>query len=321
MKKLKITFSDLLWPMYVKIDGELKSIKRIELKSDATTILIHTITDVGLEEEYKCFSDFSKYYHLRCLLSADIHIISANICGNKEHIIQMTLILLRIDDQLQCIVGLTYITGTKNFMVTTQSTNNDQIRTSICSPESTHYPFVEALLKNPPPNHIKIQKGKFWRLFATDIFLPGDLECGNAEPTNWKHQLEISISQSHTNTTLNIVKFNCKWTSVNLGEFKTTNIFWLPDGSPLQVRIDPGETLPTVVVIPIPARTAEFTNLFVTLTIADRKLATPILDSTENRRLVDLLAYMKANLGTYTGVLLINLLHETCNLYELEFKR
>ena len=72
----------------------------------------------------------------------------------------MTLILLRIDNQLQCIMGLTFITGIKDFMVTTQSTNNDQITTFICSPESTHYPFIEAILKNPPPNHIKSQNGK-----------------------------------------------------------------------------------------------------------------------------------------------------------------
>ena len=86
------------------------------------------------------------------------------------------------------------------------------------------------------------------------------------------------------------------------------------------MRIDPVENLPTVVVIPIPAGTAEIANLFVTLTIAGRNLATPILDTSENRRLVDLLAYMKANLGTYTGVSLTKLLHETCNLYDLEFK-
>ena len=71
--------------MYVKIDGELKSIKRIELKSDSTTILIHTITEEGLEEEYKCYFDSPNYYHLRCLLSADIYIISDIVCGNKEH--------------------------------------------------------------------------------------------------------------------------------------------------------------------------------------------------------------------------------------------
>ena len=67
--------------------------------------------------------------------------------------------LLRIDNQLQCVVGLTYITGTKDFMVTTQSTNNGQKKTFIGSPESTQYPFIEAILKNPHPNHIKSQKG------------------------------------------------------------------------------------------------------------------------------------------------------------------
>ena len=72
----------------------------------------------------------------------------------------MTLKLLRIDNQLQCIVGLTFTTGTKDFMVTTQSTNNNQVTTFICSPSLAHYPFNEAMLKNPPPNHIKIQNGK-----------------------------------------------------------------------------------------------------------------------------------------------------------------
>ena len=133
------------------------------------------------------------------------------------------------------------------------------------------------------------------------------------------HQLEISISQSHTNTPLNRVNLNCKWTSIILGECKITNIFWLPDGSALQVRMDPVENLPTVLVIPIPARTAEFANLFVTLSIASRNLATLTSDTTENKRLVDLLTYTKANLRTYTGVSLINLLHGTCNFYDLEF--
>ena len=135
------------------------------------------------------------------------------------------------------------------------------------------------------------------------------------------HQLDKSISQSHTKTLLNRVNFNCNWTSVNLGECKITKTFWLPDGSPFQVRSDPVENLPTVVVIPIPARTAEFANLLVTLTIAGRNMATPTLDTTENQKLVDLLAYMKANLGTYTGVSLINLLHETFNLYDLELRK
>ena len=135
------------------------------------------------------------------------------------------------------------------------------------------------------------------------------------------HQLEISISQSHINTPLNRVELNCNWTSITLGECKITDIFWLPDRSPLQARTELVENLPTVVVIPKPARTAEFANLFVTLTIAGRNLATPTLDTTENQRLVDLLAYMKANFGTYTGVSLINLLQGTCSLYNLKFKR
>ena len=152
----------------------------------------------------------------------------------------------------------------------------------------------------------KVRTENFKRLIAIDNFIPGILNCGGAEPTIWMHQLEISISQSHTNTPLNRVNLNCKWTLINLGECKITNIFWLPDGSPLQVRIDPVENLPTVFVIPIPARAAEFANLFVTLTIACRNLATPTLDLTENQKLVDLLAYMKADLGTYTGVSLTN---------------
>ena len=135
------------------------------------------------------------------------------------------------------------------------------------------------------------------------------------------HQLEISMSQSHTNTPLNRVNLKCKRISNNLGECKVTNIFWLPDGSPSQVRINQVGNRPTVVAIPIPACTAEFANLFATLTIAGRNLATPTLYTTENQCLVDLVAFMKANLGAYSGVSLINLLHETCNLYNLEFRR
>ena len=70
-----------------------------------------------------------------------------------------------------------------------------------------------------------------------------------------------------------------------------------------------------------PEDAAEFANRFVILTIASRSLATPILDTTENQRLVDLLAYLKANVGTYTGVSLINLLHGTCNFHDLEVRQ
>ena len=73
--------------MYVKIDGKLKKVKRIELKFDSTTIGIHTKTVTGLDEEYKCYSDSSNYHHLRSLLCADIYIPSDIVCGKKENII------------------------------------------------------------------------------------------------------------------------------------------------------------------------------------------------------------------------------------------
>ena len=56
-----IWFSDCYDLMYVKIDRELKKVKRIEIKSDATTIVIHTKTETGLEEEYKRYSDSPNY--------------------------------------------------------------------------------------------------------------------------------------------------------------------------------------------------------------------------------------------------------------------
>ena len=105
--------------MYVKIDGILKKVKGIEIKSDSTSILIHTKTETGLQEEYKCYSDSPNYCNSRSLLSSDIYIPSDIVCGNKEHIIEITLIFLRIDNQLQCFVGLTFTTGTKDFMAIT----------------------------------------------------------------------------------------------------------------------------------------------------------------------------------------------------------
>ena len=133
-------------------------------------------------------------------------------------------------------------------------------------------------------------------------------------------QIEVSLSQSHTNTPLNKIIVNFKWTSIRLGELKIANTFWPPNGSPVQVRIVPVDNQPTVVVFPITASTGQFANLFLTLTIASRNLATPILETTENQRLADLLAYMKTKLGTYTGMSMINLSHKTCNLYDLDFR-
>ena len=114
----------------------------------------------------------------------------------------MTLKLLRIDNQLQCIVvGLTF-TGTKDFIVTTHSSDNDQIKTFVCSPKSAHYPLIEILLKNPPPNHIKSQNGKLKTTVAKRQFFSRRLSV-------WKRRTyylnvsfrAINLTVAHKHTT------------------------------------------------------------------------------------------------------------------------
>ena len=73
--------------MYVKIDGQLEVIKRIELTSDSKTILLHFETETGKEEVYHCPSGYPNYYHLRKLLSSEIYVPSDNVCGNEVFII------------------------------------------------------------------------------------------------------------------------------------------------------------------------------------------------------------------------------------------
>ena len=127
----------------------------------------------------------------------------------------MTLIFLRIDNQLQCTVGLTFITGTKDFMVTTQSTNNDQIKTYLCSPGSTHYSFIEAILKNPPPDHIKSLNGNFYM-----------------------NLVETLLKRTGDGKEYSRVNLHCKWTPISLqGEHTINNIVWITDGNSLQDRI------------------------------------------------------------------------------------
>ena len=68
--------------MYVKIDGQLKIIKRIELTSNSKTILLHTATETGTEEVYNCPSESPHYPHLRKLLFSEIYIPTDIVCGN-----------------------------------------------------------------------------------------------------------------------------------------------------------------------------------------------------------------------------------------------
>ena len=73
--------------MYVKIDGQLKTIKRIELTSDSKNILLHIETETGTEEVYNCPSESPNYYHLRKLLSSEIDIPSDIVCANEDFVI------------------------------------------------------------------------------------------------------------------------------------------------------------------------------------------------------------------------------------------
>ena len=73
----------------------------------------------------------------------------------------MTLTLLNIDNQQQIIVSFIFNNITEEFGVITESTNDEQITAFICTPGSSHYSFIDALFKHPPPVLIKSQDGKF----------------------------------------------------------------------------------------------------------------------------------------------------------------
>ena len=70
--------------MFVKIDGQLKAIKRIELTSDSKTIQLHIETETGTEEAYKCPFESPSFYHLRKLLSSEIYFPGDIVCGNEN---------------------------------------------------------------------------------------------------------------------------------------------------------------------------------------------------------------------------------------------
>ena len=70
--------------MYVIIDGQIKTIKRIELTSDSKAILLHIESETGIKEVYKCPSESPNYYHLRKLLSSELYIPSDLVCGNED---------------------------------------------------------------------------------------------------------------------------------------------------------------------------------------------------------------------------------------------
>ena len=68
---------------------------------------------------------------------------------------------MNIDNQHETIVSNLFNNITNDFRVFTEPTNDEQITAFICTPASSHYSFIEALCKNPPPVLIKSQDGKF----------------------------------------------------------------------------------------------------------------------------------------------------------------
>ena len=124
--------------------------------------------------------------------------------------------------------------------------------------------------------------------------------------------IEITLSRPGDNKTHSRADIRCKWTPLFLkGEHFITTIFWIPEGSPLQVRLRVTENLLGIILIPITVRTEEFANLFVTLKISRT------LDKRENQSLDDLLDYMEKNLGKFSEVSHINILHALVDLYDI----
>ena len=124
--------------------------------------------------------------------------------------------------------------------------------------------------------------------------------------------IEITLHRPGDNETHSRADIRCKWTPFSLqGEHFITTIFWIPDGSPLQVRLRVIENLLAIILISLTVRTEEFANLFVTLKISRT------LDKRENQSLDDLLDYMDKNLGRFNEVSHINILHALVDLYDI----
>ena len=123
---------------------------------------------------------------------------------------------------------------------------------------------------------------------------------------------EIILSRPGDNKTHLRADIRCKWTPFSLQrEYLITTVFWIPDGSPLQVRLRVTENLLAIILIPVTVRTEEFANLFVTLKISRT------LNKRENHSLDDLLDYMDKNLGRFNEVSHINILHVLVDLFDI----
>ena len=124
--------------------------------------------------------------------------------------------------------------------------------------------------------------------------------------------IEIILNRPGHNETHLRADIRSKWTPFSLqGEHLITTIFWIPDGSPLQVRLRVTENLLAIILIPTTVQTEVFANLIVTLKISRT------LDKRENQSLDDLLVYMDKNLGRFNEVSHIYILHALVDLNEI----
>ena len=124
--------------------------------------------------------------------------------------------------------------------------------------------------------------------------------------------IEITLNRPGDNKKQSRANIRCKWTPFYLkGEHFISIIFWIPDGSPLQVRLRVVENLLAIIRIPKTVRTEEFANLFLTVYISRT------LDKGENQSLNGLLDYMDENLGRFNEVSHINIMHALVDIYDI----
>ena len=125
---------------------------------------------------------------------------------------------------------------------------------------------------------------------------------------------EITLNRPGDNKTKTHLRadIRCKWTPLSLQrENFITTIFWIPDGSHLQVRLRVVENLPTIILFPITVQTEEFANFCVTLKLSRT------LDKRKNQSLNDLLEFKKKNLGRFKELSHLHILHALVDLYDI----
>ena len=211
--------------MYSKIEGQREPFKRIELTSDLAIILIITKTETGIKEVYMCFSDLPNHYPFRSLIFSKIFILSNFVCGNKDFLNRMTLILLSIYDHYQVIISLIFNDTTNVYKTITEAISDEQLSTFICTPGSSQNSKTFARFKNPKPVIIKNHDRKSQ---MTTIFLKIDDELWNIKSKNY-----MLTTITYENDTEKLEK----WEEVRFLSLKVNEIciHWMPLQQPSSI--------------------------------------------------------------------------------------